>query len=216
MSNEESLDAFATPRESEDNSSTASGTNRDTTTPARRTLVLHSSGSGNSTLTGDSSTSTASTSRTSCILLDATDDDDDSGDEFTGVSSGPRYMSRCPPTHGRVVADVEEDKKEEDDGGASDIEGEDGKEFEEAFVEAMEEKIQAATEDSNSVAHTEKKYEVLLSGNQIRLPSPPEAWVPPEPKTLKGEPSFADFDNPGSWSQFCRMLEKGLCYDCVL
>jgi hypothetical protein len=106
-----------------------------------------------------------------------------------------------------VVADVEEDEKEEGDGGDSDIEGEDGKEFEEAAVEAMEEKMQAATDDSNAVAHTEKKHEVLLSGNRLRLPSPPEAWVPPEPKTVKGEPAFAEVDNPGSWSQYTYRAE---------
>jgi hypothetical protein len=204
-SNEESPDAFATPREAED-TSTASWTSDGGTTPARRTLVLGSSGSGNSTLTGDSGTSTASSTsanrNTSRVLLDAIDDDEDEIGEFTGESSsGPRYIL--------VVADVKEDEKEEGDGGDSDIEGEDGKEFEEAAVEAMEEKIQAAADDSNAVVHTEKKYEVLLSGNnnRIRLPSPPEAWVAPAPKSLKGEPAFAEVDNPGSWCQYTYRAE---------
>jgi hypothetical protein len=156
-SNEETPDEFATPREGEESSSN----NGDTGTPARRTLVLHGSGgSGNSSLTGDSSTSTKNTRRVPTVLSDLIDDrvlsDASDGEDrvgvLTGDSEGPRYMSRCPPSNGLVVADVEEAEKEEGDGGDSDIEGEDGKEFEEAAVEAMEEKMQAATDDSNPVA----------------------------------------------------------------
>jgi hypothetical protein len=98
-------------------------------------------------------------------------------------------------------------EKEEGDGGDSDIEGEDRKEFEEAAVEAMEEKIQDAADDSNAVVHTEKKCKVLLSGNNNNfcLPSPPEAWLASAPKSLKGEPAVAEVDNPGSWCQYtCR------------
>jgi hypothetical protein len=66
----------------------------------------------------------------------------------------------------------------------------------------MQEKLQAATDDSNAVAHTERKHEVLLSGNRVCLPSPPEAWVAPVPKTVKGEPAFAEVDNPGKWCEY--------------
>ncbi len=70
----------------------------------------------------------------------------------------------------------------------------------------MEEKIQANTDDSNAVAHTAKQYKVFLSqmtlGGIICLPSPPEDWVAPEPKTVKGEPYFSSVDNPGDWSQY--------------
>ena len=71
----------------------------------------------------------------------------------------------------------------------------------------MEEKIQAATDDSNAVAHTERKHEVLLSGNRVRLPSPPEAWVGPVPKTVKGEPAFVEVDNPGKWCEYTYRAE---------
>ena len=97
------------------------------------------------------------------------------------------------------------------DGGDSDIEGEDRREFEEVALEAMEEKIQANTDDSNAVAHTEKQYEVLLSqmtsGNLTRLPAPPEDWVAPAPKTIKGEPSFIAVDNPGDWCEYTYRAE---------
>jgi hypothetical protein len=53
-----------------------------------------------------------------------------------------------------VLADGEEDDKDKGDGGDSDIEGDDGREFEEVAVEAMEEKIQANTDDLNNVLHT--------------------------------------------------------------
>jgi hypothetical protein len=63
----------------------------------------------------------------------------------------------------------------------------------------------------NAIAHIKKKYEVLLSqmtsGDLIRLPSPPEDWVAPEPKPLKGEPAFIDVDNPGHWSQYTYCTE---------
>jgi hypothetical protein len=209
MTSNESPDAFATPRQDEE-ASTAS-----TIAGARRTLVLQSSGSANSTLTGDSSATGRSTSRTASgvrdvLLLESSDDDDDIG-EFSGVAAGPTYMSRRPHSNGLILADVEEDQEDEGDGGDSDIEGEDGRDFEESAVEAMEEKLQANADDSNAVAHTAKQYEVLLSrmtsGDLIRLPSPPEDWVAPEPKTLKGEPAFSNVDNPGDWSQYTYRAE---------
>jgi hypothetical protein len=114
-------------------------------------------------------------------------------------------------TNGLVLADVEEDDDEEGDGGDSDVEGDDGREFEEAAVQAMEEKYQANADDSNNVLHTAKQYEVLLSqmtsGERIRLPSPPKDWVAPAPKTIKGEPNFATVDNPGDWSQYTYRAE---------
>jgi hypothetical protein len=68
----------------------------------------------------------------------------------------------------------------------------------------MEEKIQTNTDDLNAVAHIKKKYEVLLSqmtsGHLIHLPSPPEDWVAPAPKALKGEPAIIDVKDPGNWS----------------
>jgi hypothetical protein len=210
MTSNESPDSFGTPRQDEEaSSSTASSING-----ARRTLVLESSGSANSTLTGDSSSGSiirnASGVSTGSVLLESSDDDDDIG-EFIGVVSGPAYMSRIPQSNGLVLEDVEEDQADEGDGGDSDIEGEDGREFEEAAVEAMEEKIQSNADDSNSVLHTAKQYEVLLSqmtsGELIRLPSPPEDWVAPEPKTLKGEPAFSLVDNPGDWSQYTYRAE---------
>jgi hypothetical protein len=148
---------------------------------ARRTLVLASSSSAKSTLTGDSTTRT-STSHTNAsgVLLDDNSDDENEIIDFAGESAGPKYMSRHPISSRLVLADVEE--------------------FEEALVEAMEEKIQANTDNSNAVAHTEKQCEVLLSqmssGNLICLPSPPEDWVAPAPKAMKGEPVFIEVDNP--------------------
>jgi hypothetical protein len=69
-------------------------------------------------------------------------------------------------------------------------------------VEAMEEKIQANTDDLNNVLHTTaKQYKVLLSqmtsGEIICLPSPSKDWVHPVPKTIKGEPNFSSVDYPG-------------------
>ncbi len=74
-SNKESLDAFVTRLAAEDSTSC---NNAGHDIPARRTLVLHSSGSGNSMLTGESSSSTTtSNSRVlSDILLDSSDDED--------------------------------------------------------------------------------------------------------------------------------------------
>jgi hypothetical protein len=146
-SNKETPDEFAMPRQAAEDTSTAASGNNDGETPARRTLVLHhsSAGSGNSSLTGDSS-STSTNRHIDRVLSD--DDEDGIGELSTSVSSGPTYMARCPPSNGLVAADVEEDKKEEGDGGDSDIKGEDGEEFKEAAVEAMQEKIQAATDDS--------------------------------------------------------------------
>jgi hypothetical protein len=205
MMSNKSPDAFAIPQQDEE-ASTAS-----TIAGARRTLVLQSSGSANSTLTGDSSGTGRSTSRTASsvrsdvLLLESSDDNDDIG-EFSGVAAGPAYMSRRPHSNGLILADVEEDQEDQGDGGGSDIEGEDGRDFEESAVEAMEENIQANADDSNAVAHTAKQYKVLLSrmtyGDLIHLPSPPEDWVAPEPKTLKGEPAFSNVDNPGDWSQY--------------
>jgi hypothetical protein len=75
----------------------------------------------------------------------------------------------------------------------------------------MVEKIQANADDSNAVSHTEKQYEVLLSkmtsGHLTRLPSPPEDWVAPDAKTLKGEPAFVEVDNPGDWCQYTYRAE---------
>jgi hypothetical protein len=205
----DSPDAFETPRQDEEDTSTATNA----VTPARRTLVLNSTGSANSTLTGDSSTGTTRRSRLP-IGIQSDDDSDDEEEivlQFSGVSAGPTYMARRAISNGLVLADVEADENEEGDGGDSDIEGEDGKEFEQAAVEAMEEKLQANADDSNAVAHTEKQYKVLLSrmtsGNLIRLPSPPEDWVAPAPKGHKGEPEFTAVDNPGDWSQFTYRAE---------
>ena len=164
--NDSSPEAFATPRQEEE-CSTSSSTNG--VVLARRTLVLASTASANSTLTADSTTtstrrtSTSRTNTSTVCLDDDLSDDENQILEFAGESAGPTYMSRCPISNGLTWADIEEEEEEEGDGGDSDIEGEDGMEFEEAALEAMEEKIQANADDSNAVAHTEKQNEVLLS-----------------------------------------------------
>jgi hypothetical protein len=138
-------------------------------TLARRTLVLNSAGSGNSTLTGDS-TSRSTTSRTNAshvLLVSERGEDSDDEDgliHFQGVSVGPTYMSPCPLSNGLVLADIEENKQEEGNGGDSDIEGEDGKEFEEATVEAMAEKIQANTWLDVSKRNTSRCWKFVLPG----------------------------------------------------
>ena len=136
-SNESPDEAFGTPRQ-DDEASTASSIG----VGARRTLVLESSGSANSTLIGDSTSRSISRNASgvrSVVLLDESSDDDEDIAEFSGVAAGPTYMSRRPQTNGLVLADVEEDEEDEGDGGDSDVEGDDGREFEEAAVEAMEE-----------------------------------------------------------------------------
>ena len=127
-SNKESPDAFAAPREAEEESSTDESP-PPVGTPARRTLALDSSGSGNSSLTGDSTTTTTSCQHTSRRVLpeDVLSENDSDDEDECGDFMGPSYMARCPPSNGLVIADVEEDEKEEGDGGDSDIEGEDGK-----------------------------------------------------------------------------------------
>jgi hypothetical protein len=101
-------------------------------------------------------------------------------------------MPRCPrPINGLFVADIEEDEKEEDDGG---VEGGVGKEFEEAAVEAI-------------VEENEKITKSCRLGTAFVCPPPPEAWLAPAPKTLKGESAFAEVDNPGSWSQYTYRAE---------
>jgi hypothetical protein len=45
----------------------------------------------------------------------------------------------------------------------------------------------------------------------IKLPSPPDTWLPPLPKVDKGEPMYDEVDNPGNWKEYtyCAKFEKG-------
>jgi hypothetical protein len=200
----DSPDAFETPRQDEEESPTVS----DAVAPARRTLVLNSTGSANSTLTGDSTTRRSTSHPTNGVLSDNDSDDENAILQFAGVSAGPMYMVWHPISIGlMVLVDIEEDENKEEGGGDSNIEGEDGKEFKQDAVEAMEEKNQVNADDSNAIAHMEKQYKVLLSrmtsGNLICLPSPPDNWVAPVPKVHKGELAFIEVkNNPGDWSQY--------------
>ena len=81
--NDDSPDAFATPRQDgEGASSTASANSSNSVTLARRTVVFDSAGSGNSTLTGDST-------RTNARVLSEDSDDNDKLILLEGVTAGP-------------------------------------------------------------------------------------------------------------------------------
>jgi hypothetical protein len=124
--------------------------------------------------------------------LSSDEDDDDEFDNLdTGDLPGPRYLYRRAQTNGIVEADMLEDENEKGDGGDSDEEGEEGVAIDEAACEALAERMEVITDETNCVLHVDSKHEVpLVFGDdptrELKLPRVPEEWDP-KPAHHKGE-----------------------------
>jgi hypothetical protein len=101
-----------------------------------------------------------------------------------------------------LAYDIEE-SREEGDGGDSDVEGDEVLIHDEAMQEA-EQYLQEAQDDNETLEDKDANSIIMARNNQrmsvdplIKLPSPPDTWLPPLPKVDKGEPMYDKVDNPG-------------------
>jgi hypothetical protein len=106
-------------------------------------------------------------------------------------------------------SDVEGD----DDGGDSDVEGDDARDHDGAKSDSLQDKdVDSSIEDTDAVEEADENCVILARGAAlsaaapalavIHVPETPTAdWTPPVGETEKGEPVFAEVENPGGWSQ---------------
>jgi hypothetical protein len=86
----------------------------------------------------------------------------------------------------------------------------------EAMQEAKQD-IQEAQDDNETLEDKDANSIIMARNNPrmafdplIKLPSPPDTWLPPLPKVDKGEPLYDEVDNPGDWQEYtyCAKFEK--------
>jgi hypothetical protein len=138
------------------------------------------------------------------------DDDDDDGT--------PSYMLSYDPVPGVFnLAHAIEEAREEGDGGDSDEEGDEVLLHDEARLE-VEQDLQEAQDDNEALEDKDANSIIMARNNPqmvvdplVKLPSPPDTWVPPLPKVDEGEPMYDEVDNPGNWQEYtyCAKFEKG-------
>jgi hypothetical protein len=115
------------------------------------------------------------------------------------------------------LAHAIEEAREKGDGGDSDVEGDEVLLHDEAMQEE-EQDLQEAQDDNETVEYKDANSFIMTRNNQrvavdplIKLPSPPDTWLPPLPKVDKGETMYDEVDNPGDWQEYtyCAKFEKG-------
>jgi hypothetical protein len=120
------------------------------------------------------------------------------------------------------LSSVMEEASELGDGGDSDVEGDDAREHHGAMNDSLLDKdINSSIEEIDAVKDSDEKCVVLARGAvlsapaavpvviNINIPDTPTDWMPPVQKTEKGEPTFAEVDNPGGWLQYIVRPEFG-------
>jgi hypothetical protein len=114
----------------------------------------------------------------------------------------------------------QEDSRMKGDGGDSDAEG-DGYEIAQSFVDGMvdvererfnadgfqiEREVECdtntAVEGGTVISNTDSRQRLWGAPPGWHPPEPPPNWKSKDIKVDKGEPSFAEVDNPGQWSQY--------------
>lgn len=129
--------------------------------------------------------------------------DDDFRDTTTNPLSLPHYLlTTSKKTDAISPQDVEEEENEVGDGGDSDIDANDGNEFDEAYHEVLRSEHDA----DNHLVPGDRDLILFGSGESLepsmRLPRVPDDWVEPPVKGDNGEPLFQFVDNPGRWKSF--------------
>lgn len=129
----------------------------------------------------------------------------------------PRYLLSLAGRNdvGLNLASVLEEEAERGDGGDSDVEGDDAREHDGAMNDSLLDiDVNSSIEENNAVVDGEEDC-VLLSNEDapapivMNIPDTPPEWLPPTQKTEQGEPTFAEVDNPGNWSQYIFRPEFG-------
>jgi hypothetical protein len=121
----------------------------------------------------------------------------------------PSYLLRLTSRFEAInLEDVAEEAKEKGDGGDSDDEADDFLEHDAAMVEATLERQEEGTEDEDVIDDGDRNSVVLQRGPgpasliNMNVPGTPVDWTAPQRKEDKGQPNFADVDNPGDWSEY--------------
>ena len=147
-------------------------------------------------------------------LLDNPDDELDNDDNSnSNIERYPSYLINNTESNDETIHRfVDEEAKEEGDGGDSDEEGEDAEVHDAALEEVLLQRTAevVAGEDDDQLVDDNDKTAVMLHRGAItsvearclELPGPPKDWVPPPTKIAFGKPGFEYVDNPGEWSEF--------------
>jgi hypothetical protein len=155
----------------------------------------------------DGETITAASIAATCAI-------DDSSSEL------PSYLLRLAGRndHGVNLANVFEEEAELGDGGDSDADGDDARDHDVALTASLLDRMSlleetAAVEDDidHSVVLASAGRSSIAPSREIHvnIPDTPADWEPPTQKVDRGEPVFAEVDNPGGWSQFVFRPEFG-------
>jgi hypothetical protein len=120
--------------------------------------------------------------------------------------------------HGVNLTNVFEEAAELGNGGDSDAEGDDARDHNVALIASLFDRM-SLLEETGAVEDDIDNSVVLASAARlstapsreihVNIPDTPTDWQPPAQKVDKGEPAFAEVDNPGGWSQFVFRPEFG-------
>jgi hypothetical protein len=128
----------------------------------------------------------------------------------------PSYLLRLASRNdllGVNLSNVLEEAAELGDGGDSDAEGDDAHEHDSALNASNLDRM-SLLEETDAVEDTVDNSVVIARNGGvlsaasvvdpivINIPDTPTEWEPPSQKTVQGEPTFAEVDNPGEWSRF--------------
>jgi hypothetical protein len=132
----------------------------------------------------------------------------------------PLYLVRLTGQndHGVNLTNVFEEAAELGDGGDNNAEGDNAHDHDVAFTASLFDRM-SLLEETAAVEDDIDNFVVLGSGGRlstapsqeihVNIPDTPADWQPPAQKVNKGEPVFAEVDNPGGWSQIVFRPEFG-------